>query len=135
MSGVFRPAPWMSFGRSPENIPASGSLEVNEISLNVTPGQLSVTVMEALMDRMVWFAGTSVDGDRYAFMYGGWLSVMVTDCVAVRVVPDASIAVHVTIVVPTGNRFGALFVYVTPGQLSETIGVPRLKLDLYLPHT
>ena len=53
--------------------------------------------------------------------------VIVTVCVAVAVLPAASLAVHVTVVTPIGKGEGALFVTVTvPGQVSATVGVPRV---------
>src|SRR5258706_456801 len=62
------------------------------------------------------FAGQTISG--------GWLSVTVTDCWQVAVLPLLSVAVQVTSVVPTGKLAGALLVTVTP-QLSATTGAPR----------
>ena len=44
--------------------------------------------------------------------------------VASALKPDVSIAVHVTVVVPSGNvdPDGGTHATVTPGQLSETVG-------------
>ena len=42
--------------------------------------------------------------------------------------PWLSIAVQITMLVPTGNIDGALFVTVTGPQLSATVGVPRATL-------
>ena len=56
---------------------------------------------------------------------GGILSTTVTLCAAVLVLPDASVTVQVTTVIPTGKLAGALFVAVSPGQLSEVTGVPN----------
>jgi hypothetical protein len=53
------------------------------------------------------------------------LSTTVTVCVAVAVLPAASATVQVTVVVPSGNAVGALFVTVATAQLSELTGVPR----------
>ena len=53
---------------------------------------------------------------------GAVVSVTVTNCVLVTVLPATSVAVHVTTVFPIGNVAGALFVKVTPLQLSEAIG-------------
>ena len=44
----------------------------------------------------------------------------------VAVSPFTSVTVHVTVVVPTGNEAGALFVTVATPQLSLVVGVPRL---------
>jgi hypothetical protein len=65
---------------------------------------------------------------------GACTSLIVTDCVALAVFPAASVAVHVTVVTPFGNCVGALFEYVTPGQLSETVGVPSGVFDKALLH-
>ena len=43
---------------------------------------------------------------------------------ALDVFPDASLAVHVIVVNPIGNCFGASFVTVT-GSMSTTVGVPN----------
>ena len=49
---------------------------------------------------------------------------MVTVNVQVAVLPDASVAVAVTVVVPTGNKLpdAGIDKTVTPGQLSLTVG-------------
>jgi hypothetical protein len=60
-----------------------------------------------------------------AVITGFSLSSIVTVCVAVAVFPAASVAVQVTVVVPTGNVAGALFATVVPVQLSENTGVPN----------
>jgi hypothetical protein len=58
---------------------------------------------------------------------GGVLSVTVTVWVAVAVLPCASVAVQVTVVVPTGKVFpDGLRETVTPGQLSLADAVPRV---------
>src|SRR5258708_11428962 len=63
---------------------------------------------------------------------GGWLSVTITSCGQVAVLPCESVAVQITVFVPTGNIAGALLVTVTAPQLSETVGV--LKATLVAPH-
>ena len=52
----------------------------------------------------------------------------VTVKLQVAVLPEASVAVHVTVVVPTGKHDpeGGLHITVTPGQLSEGTGVAKL---------
>src|SRR5205085_6961368 len=55
-------------------------------------------------------------------MVGGWLSLTITVCVQVAVLPWVSLAVQTTRLVPTGKRVGALLVIVTGPQLSETVG-------------
>ena len=62
--------------------------------------------------------------------------LIVTVCASPAVFPDTSVAVHVTVVTPMGYEDGALFVYVVPGQLSFTVGVPRVtfvELRLHCP--
>src|SRR5918993_1156378 len=56
------------------------------------------------------------------------LSTTVTVCVAVAMLPAASVTFHVTVVVPRGNEAGASFVTASGGngQLSPVVGVPRL---------
>jgi hypothetical protein len=53
------------------------------------------------------------------------LSTTVTTCVAVAVFPEPSVAVHVTVVLPSGKLAGALFDAVTL-QLSAIVGVPKV---------
>src|SRR6266481_6402630 len=65
-------------------------------------------------------------------MEGGWLSVTITSCGQVVVLPCESVAVQITVFVPTGNTAGALLVTVTAPQLSETVGV--LSVTLVAPH-
>ena len=53
------------------------------------------------------------------------MSCIVTVCVAFAEFPDESVAVHITIVVPSGNVAVALFVMVGLGsRLSVTVAVP-----------
>src|SRR5713101_7051483 len=59
---------------------------------------------------------------------GGWLSVTITSCGQVAVLPCESVAVQITVLVPTENIAGALLVTVTAPQLSETVGVPSVTL-------
>ena len=56
---------------------------------------------------------------------GAVTSVTVTVWMQVAVLPLASVAVHVTAVVPMGNAVGALLIHVTPVQLSLAVGVPK----------
>jgi hypothetical protein len=49
-------------------------------------------------------------------------------CVAVAVLPAASVAVQVTVVVPSGKLAGASFVTVTVVQLSVATGLPKLAI-------
>ena len=60
-----------------------------------------------------------------AVIVGSMLSTTVTICVAVAVFPDPSVAVHVTVVLPSGKLAGASFDAVAL-QLSAIVGVPRV---------
>ena len=55
-------------------------------------------------------------------MAGGVVSVTVTFCVAVALLSSASVAVHVTTVVPTGKSVGASLVIVTGPIKSVPVG-------------
>ena len=57
---------------------------------------------------------------------GASVSLMVTVCVADAVLPEASVTIHVTVVIPFGKVDGALLEYVDPGQLSDIDGVPSV---------
>jgi len=59
-------------------------------------------------------------------MVGAVQSLTVTVCVAVAVLPLPSVTVHVTVVEPSGNAPGALFVTLATEQLSEVVGVPSM---------
>lgn len=58
---------------------------------------------------------------------GIWSSVTTTFCAAVDVLPDASVMVHVTTVVPTEKDEGASLVTTAPLQLSDVVGVHKDK--------
>ena len=60
-----------------------------------------------------------------ATIVGFEASVIVTNCVAVSVLPLASLTVQVTVVTPIGNVVGALFVTLNTEQLSAVTGVPK----------
>ena len=60
-----------------------------------------------------------------AVIVGFTLSVTVTNWVAVAVLPDPSVTVQVTVVVPNGNAAGALLVTEATEQLSLVVGVPN----------
>ena len=57
---------------------------------------------------------------------GFWLSTTVTVCLAVAVLPLASVIVQVTVLLPNTNVAGASFVVLAPVQLSSVVGAPRL---------
>ncbi len=68
-------------------------------------------------------------------MTGGSVSLTITWNDAVAVFPDASRAVHVTVVVPSGNRLPDKWLHaeVTPGALSLTIGAAKVTAALAWP--
>jgi hypothetical protein len=94
------------------------------VQLKLAPGQLSLTV-----GRNVTVATTELGSvpavifDGHA-IEGGCVSLIVTVKLQVASLVEASRAVHVTVVVPTGNSVpeaGEQLV-VTPGQLSAAVG-------------
>src|SRR5215813_11522121 len=56
-------------------------------------------------------------------MLGGIVLITSTICVAFTVLPEASFAVHNTVVFPSGKVFDALFVIVT-GSISDAVALP-----------
>ena len=56
----------------------------------------------------------------------------VTVKLQVAVLPDVSVAVQVTVVVPTGKTepLAGLHIEVTPGQLSDTVGAGKLTVAI-----
>ena len=60
-----------------------------------------------------------------AVMLGVIVSIMVTVCVAVEELPDESVAVHVTVVSPTGNNPGASLVIDSTLIMSYTVASPN----------
>src|SRR5205814_10076566 len=63
---------------------------------------------------------------------GGWVSLTITVCGQVTLLPELSVTVQTTVLVPTGKSAGASFVTVTGPQLSATVGVP--SVTLVAPH-
>lgn len=101
-----------------KKLPEAGTLVM------VTPGQLSVAVgvnetfaphWPAVLLTII-FAGQT--------MVGNCISLTLIVNVQVVVLPVASVAVHVTVVIPTGKKDpdAGLAVTITPGQLSDTCG-------------
>ena len=60
---------------------------------------------------------------------GSSLSVTVTVCVHVAAFPEPSTAVHVTVVTPSGNTAGALFVTEPIEQLSLVVADPSTTVE------
>src|SRR6266571_1108254 len=94
--------------------------------LTVTPGQLSAAVGLPSATPVAMQAPRSVPTVRArgALMVGFSWSSTVTSCVAVAVLPAASRAVQVTVVAPLAKLAGASLLTVTPGQLSDAVGLP-----------
>src|SRR5439155_11099541 len=61
-------------------------------------------------------------------MVGSCVSLTITVCAQVAMLPWLSVTVQITVLVPTGKSEGALRVTVTGPQLSATVGVPRVTL-------
>lgn len=100
---------------------APGQLSVNIASMPVTVAkQTDALVLTVLLAGQV--------------IAGNWSSVTVIDCVHCAVRPAASVAVHVTTVVPTGYTPLALavplklFVITAPEQLSANTGLATVTL-------
>jgi hypothetical protein len=72
-----------------------------------------------------WFGGQSTDTDTEHVTVGAWQSLTVTVNMQVEALPAASVAVQVTVVVPTGKNVpdGGEQTTVTPGQLSVAVAV------------
>jgi hypothetical protein len=88
-----------------------------------TPGQLSVAVAEKVATAPAGQVGSNVMLAGHV-MAGGCASLTVTVNWQLAVLCDASVAVHVTVVVPFGNvePDGGTQLDVTPGQLSFAVG-------------
>ena len=103
------------------NANVAGALFVTEATEQLSavtgvPNATPVAAQEAFAFT-VMFAG--------AVIVGKVTSVTVTNCVAVFTFPLPSVTVHVTVVVPSGNVAGALFVTEATEQLSNVTGVPK----------
>jgi hypothetical protein len=96
------------------------------LQLAVAPGQLSLAVAEKLTTAEHWpesFPWVMLAGQ---LIVGFSLSLTVTVNEQLPVLPCASVAEHVTVVVPFGNAepdAGEQLTAPTPGQLSVAVGV------------
>ena len=103
------------------NAKVAGALLVTEATeqLSVVTGVPSAkpVTAHAAVAFIVMFAG--------AVIVGFVLSTTVTTCVAVAVLPAASVTVQVTVVFPNGKAVGALFTTLATEQLSAVTGVPN----------
>src|SRR5690606_32707762 len=75
----------------------------------------------------VWFGGQSRCRSRSHARNGAVASYTVTYCSQVAVLPQASVAVQVTTVMPGGNVAGASLLTVTSVQVSAATGEPRFS--------
>jgi hypothetical protein len=99
--------------------------------MDPTPGQLSEAVAVPIVPLLTTVPQVTAPGPVKAVTLAGGvttgavLSTTVTVCVAVAVLPAQSVAVHVTVVLPTGKVFPeGVRDTVTPAQLSEAEAVP-----------
>jgi hypothetical protein len=102
-------------------------LFVNEtlpVQLSVAVGAVKITTALQL------FTADAVIATGVVII-GAIVSFTVTNCVLVTVLPATSVAVHVTTVFPIGKVDGALFVKVTPLQLSEAIGAVNTTVAVH----
>ena len=103
-------------------LPLAGPL----VCKRLAPEQLSLT--DGLVQLTTASQPEMLDGQP--LITGSSSSVTVTVWVHVEVFPAASVAVHVTVVVPTGYVAGASLLTVTaPVQLSEVVGVPNTTAE------
>src|SRR5258708_2794606 len=109
------------------NIAGAWFVTVTALQLSETVGVLSVTLVAP---HRPGEATTATSAGQV--IEGGWLSVTITSCGQVVVLPCESVAVQITVFVPTGNIAGALLVTVTAPQVSETVG--GLSATLGAPH-
>ena len=98
-------------------LPDAGVLTTVALQLSVAVTLKLTTAPQLLLaDATLILAGQVI--------VGGVVSLTVTVWVQVAVLPDASVAVHVTVVVPTGKHDGASLVMVAMLQLSLAAGTP-----------
>src|SRR5712692_9827781 len=105
VSGVPIEASWMSPVVFPSALPgaSSGSLLVAEVRMTPTAGShTSLTCQATWTGTRRWFGGHSVVGLSIRVREGGDVSRTWTDDVQTAVLPEASVAVKVTPVVPSG---------------------------------
>src|SRR5260370_3981964 len=62
-------------------------------------------------------------------MEGGWLSVTITSCGQVAVLPCASVPVRITVLSPPAQISGAFLIMGTTAPLSKTYMLTRLTYD------
>ena len=99
---------------------AVGALLVTDliIPLSVTvalPSGMTLSAVE-VASKTIFFCGV---------IFGGVVSTIVTICVELAVLSSSSVAVHVTVVFPSGKAVGALLVTDLIIPLSVTVALPR----------
>ena len=115
--------------------PMAKSLPEAGVQTTVTPGQLSLAA-GAVKETVAVALPASVLTLMSAFlpMTGASVSFTVTVKVEVEVLPEASVAVEVTVVTPIGKVLpeAGLDTTLTPGQLSDAAGAAKVTTA---PHT
>ncbi len=116
-------------------VPRGKHVPEGGVHATVTPGQLSAAV--GVVKLTVWQGTVPTGGQTFGFvaavmfagqgpMVGAWQSLTVTVNEQLPVLPEASVAMQVTVVVPFGKNepdAGEQVVGPTPGQLSVAVGV------------
>jgi hypothetical protein len=101
-----------------------------DCGLQVTVGcavQLSCAVAEKVTGTcQSMLQGSAMSAGQ--LMVGASLSTTVTRCTQVAVLPEVSVAVQVTEVVPLGKTVGASLATLARPQLSAAVAVPKLTL-------
>ena len=92
-----------------------------QLSLAVGAVQVTTPLHEPTAFPITIFAGIPA-------IVGLVLSITVTTCVAVAILPAPSVAVQITVVLPSGKVAGALLVTVTVVQLSAATELPKLAI-------
>ena len=98
-----------------------------------TPEQLSLTVGRKVTVAVEELGSVPFEISDGQVILGFWLSLTITVNVQVAVNPTASVAVQVTVVVPTLNSEpeAGLQIVATPGQLSVAVGEAYVTTALH----
>src|SRR6186997_1597447 len=106
-SAVRVSASWMSPTVLPSPLSLSGSSDVTLYSTKVGFGsQTSVTVTESQTSTSLWLGGHRTLRSMTTSITGGVVSWTFSSAVQVTSLPASSVAVKVTVVVPSGKQFG-----------------------------
>ena len=102
---------------------------VGALLVTLATGQLSEAIGEPKFTLKATHPLLAVSVKSDGAMIAGLIaSLTVTLCVVVAWLPLASVTVHVTVVVPTGNIAGALLVALATEQLSAVV-IPKLIFE------